>query len=321
MSNMTSSYKAVFIASALITLSLFFIIMNSGSQNQAPTFLWSMTVWYMYKNDYQASVTLQKYMMVIAGLVMILPALGSFQEDKTISNLLGFSYNEMFSAGFFSFCVHFWLLRFFQKCVSVSLRKKKVSASYIDPVDNNITSESGDKVRDSQEIGFDIWEMASEEYDNNRNTGIWAMAFAESEGNEGKAKALYLKTRAEQLANDFDQKTLEEDTSSFESDTQYIEDPPEEVEEGTSSSEAGRVKISAILERYQYIEDPSETENVKQNIEDPSETENVEQTIPVTQDYDALMKSENRKNLGENLYLTVVIFLIVFTFAIVLILG
>ena len=280
MSNMTSSYKAVFIASALITLSLFFIIMNSGSQNQAPTFFWAMTVWYMYKHDYQASVTLQKIMMGFSGLATMAFAIGSFQEDKTISNLLGFSPYEMIIPGLISFFVHFWLLGFFQKRLSLDSdlknyvgqykdgkydgqgtltladgRKyvgqfkdgkfdgqgtytwpsgnkyvgqykdgkydgqgtytwpdgnkyvgqwkdgkkngqgtytwpdgqkyvgqykdgKKVSASYIDPMDDNVTSEGGDKVRDSQQIGFDISEMASEEYDNNRNTGIWAMAFA-----------------------------------------------------------------------------------------------------------------------------------------------
>ena len=267
---MTSSYKAVFIASALITLSLFFIIMNSGSQNQAPTFFWAMTVWYMYKHDYQAAVTLQKIMMGFSGLATMAFALGSFQEDKTISNLLGFSPYEMIIPGLISFCVHFWLLGFFQNTLSVDL-KNTVRASYIDPMDDNVTSEGGDKVRDSQEIGFDIWEMASEEYDNNRNTGIWAMAFAESEGNEDKAKALYLKTRAEQLANDFDQKTFEEDTSSSETDSQ--------------------------------------------DIEDPSETENVEQTIPVTQNYDALMKSENRKNRGHDLWVVVVLLMIFIFFA------
>jgi hypothetical protein len=31
-------------------------------------------------------------------------------------------------------------------------------------------------------------------------TGLWAKAFADSEGNESKAKALYLRYRAEQLA-------------------------------------------------------------------------------------------------------------------------
>ena len=307
--------------------------MNSGSQNQAPTFFWAMTGWYMYKHDYQASVTLQKIMMGFAGLMVMALVGGDFQ-DETISNLLGFGRYEMFIAGIFSFCVHFGLIGFFQNTLSVDL-KNKVRATYIDPMDDNVTSEGGDKVRDSQEIGFDIWEMASEEYDNNRNTGIWAMAFAESEGNEDKAKALYLKTRAEQLANDFDQKTFEEDTSSSETERQDIEDPSEEVEEDTSSSEAGRVKISAILERYQYIEDPSETENVEQNIEDPSETENVEQniedpsetenveeTIPVTQNYDALMKSENRKNRGHDLWVVVVVvFWILVASAIVINLG
>ena len=239
--------------------------------------------------------------MGFSGLATMAFAIGSFQEDKTISNLLGFSPYEMIIPGLISFFVHFWLLGFFQKRLSLDSdlknyvgqykdgkydgqgtltladgRKyvgqfkdgkfdgqgtytwpsgnkyvgqykdgkydgqgtytwpdgnkyvgqwkdgkkngqgtytwpdgqkyvgqykdgKKVSASYIDPMDDNVTSEGGDKVRDSQQIGFDIWEMASEEYDNNRNTGIWAMAFAESEGNEDKAKALYLKTRAEQL--------------------------------------------------------------------------------------------------------------------------
>lgn len=202
---MTSSYKVVFIASALITLSLFFIIMNSGSQNQAPTFFWAMTVWYMYKHDYQASVTLQKIMMGFSGLATMAFAIGSFQEDKTISNLLGFSPYEMIIPGLISFCVHFWLLGFFQKRLSVDS----------DLTDDNVTSESGDKVQGGNEIGLDVWEAVAEEYDNNRNAGIWAMAFAQSKGNEDKAKALYLQTRAEQLTSE----------ASIEQESKLVEEP------------------------------------------------------------------------------------------------
>lgn len=198
---MTSSYKVVFIASILITLGLFLSIMNSGSQNQAPTFFWVMTVWYMYKHDYQALVTLQKVMMGFAGLATVGVVIASFQEDTTISNLnlFGFSPYEMVAPGIISFCVHFWLLGFFHKQLLVDS----------DLTEDNTASQRSDSLQGGNKIGFDIWEAAAEEYDNNRNTGIWAMAFAESGGNEDKAKALYLKTRAEQLTNDSDQETFE----------------------------------------------------------------------------------------------------------------
>ena len=82
-----------------------------------------------------------------------------------------------------------WLFGFFKRQLLVDS----------DFTADNTASGGGDKVKGVNDIGFGIWEAAAEEYDNNRNAGIWAMAFAESEGNEDKAKALYLKTRAEQL--------------------------------------------------------------------------------------------------------------------------
>ena len=186
---MPTSLKPVFIASILIALALFLLIMNSGSQNQAPTFIWVMTVWYMYKHDYQALVTLQTIMMGISGLGTVIIVIASIQQDTTISNLLGLSPSEMIIIGIISSCAHLWLFGFFKRQLLVDS----------DFTADNTASGGGDKVKGVNDIGFGIWEAAAEEYDNNRNAGIWAMAFAESDGNEDKAKALYLKTRAEQL--------------------------------------------------------------------------------------------------------------------------
>ena len=223
---MPTSYKPVFIASILIALALFLLIMNSGSLNQAPTFIWVMTVWYMYKHDYQALVTLQTIMMGVSGLGTVVVVIASIQQDTTISNLLGLSPPEMINIGIISSCTHLWLLGFFKRQLLVDS----------DFTADNTAGGGGDKVKDVNDIGFGIWEAAAEEYDNNRNAGIWAMAFAESEGNEDKAKALYLKTRAEQLVNDCVAETSEEKKSKLVEDVTKPPTSPDGYEQFNSSS-------------------------------------------------------------------------------------
>jgi hypothetical protein len=44
-----------------------------------------------------------------------------------------------------------------------------------------------------------IWEQVGDEFNSNRNKGLWAKCFAESNGDESKAKANYLKIRFNEI--------------------------------------------------------------------------------------------------------------------------
>ena len=115
MEPMAGTYKAIFVIAIFITLGSFLLLVESGSQNAFPTFIWFMTVWYMHKRNYQGLVSLQKFVMGFAGVAIVVFAIIGFPEDETVTQLLGISPVEAIVASTISLGVHFWLLRFFQK--------------------------------------------------------------------------------------------------------------------------------------------------------------------------------------------------------------
>ena len=50
-----------------------------------------------------------------------------------------------------------------------------------------------------RKISDQFWEQSIVEFDTNRNQGLWARCFTENDGNENKAKSMYLRIRAEDL--------------------------------------------------------------------------------------------------------------------------
>lgn len=53
--------------------------------------------------------------------------------------------------------------------------------------------------KNKSQISDRFWEQSIVEFDTNRNQGLWARCFTENDGNENKAKSMYLRIRAEEL--------------------------------------------------------------------------------------------------------------------------
>jgi hypothetical protein len=52
----------------------------------------------------------------------------------------------------------------------------------------------------NQKIDEKYWELAENEFNSERKTGLWAESYSDAKGDENLAKAIYLKKRATQLA-------------------------------------------------------------------------------------------------------------------------
>jgi len=63
----------------------------------------------------------------------------------------------------------------------------------------NLSPETKPAQNKSSQISDRFWEQSIVEFDTNRNQGLWARCFTENDGNENKAKSMYLRIRAEEL--------------------------------------------------------------------------------------------------------------------------
>lgn len=88
---------------------------------------------------------------------------------------------SLFSYTFFGFCLGcLWGI--------VKLKLKSNIRFDIKTKDNHL-----------RKISDQFWEKSIIEFDTNRNQGLWARCFTENDGNENKAKSMYLRIRAEEL--------------------------------------------------------------------------------------------------------------------------
>jgi len=104
-------YMYVFIATIVITISLFLLTVSQNSNNHLGSFFGVIIAWWMYKHKYKELIVVQKVMILIASITCLF-ALTSSDADLRFSDYDSIS---LFFGSVISVGVHFWLLRFFQK--------------------------------------------------------------------------------------------------------------------------------------------------------------------------------------------------------------
>jgi hypothetical protein len=183
---MTGNYKGVFIFTIVMTIFVFFMAALSGSKGQIGTLIWGYTAWLMYKRNNVQLVSLYKgllWLVSFAALLMIF-LFASYGET------LGYSGAGLFFLFLLVFVIDYSLLKFFQREVQNELHPLgafRAKSSEITSL--TLTNEK-------------IWERASIELNGNRREGLWARCFAQSNGDENRARALYLRSRVSEIENE-----------------------------------------------------------------------------------------------------------------------
>lgn len=192
---MTGSYKGVFIFTIVMTIFVFFMSAASGSKGQIGALIWGYTAWLMYKRKNSQLVGLYKFLLWFAGFAAILMIFLFASYGET----LGYSGVGLFFLFLLVFVIDYSLLKFFQKQVQIELIPAIESTTKVlDVITPTLTNEK-------------IWERASMELESNRREGLWARCFSESNGDDNRARALYLRSRVSEIESELNIKPTSKD--------------------------------------------------------------------------------------------------------------
>jgi hypothetical protein len=179
---MSTSYKAVFVLSILmIIIAIIEAAMSGNKIAFVGTLYWVYSAWKMFKRDNESLVKLQIIMLWLEALllffyfgVMIFSDSYAVHSYADITPLFIFIILPII----FSILINYNLLIFFKK------------QNFYDSSAKYNPSANASMIDDKH------WDAASNELASNINQAAWAKSFAMSEGDEAKAKAMYLRNRA-----------------------------------------------------------------------------------------------------------------------------
>jgi hypothetical protein len=162
---------------------MIFVVIIGGAMSGAKSvgfgiWYWGYTAWKMYKRDNDSLVSLQKFMLWFEAIAFSIALAVLLLSDSNARRFVDINPLELVILASISMSITYGLFVFFKKQSSSSL--------IIGSSDLNSTSSIDDK----------YWEAASNELALKRNEAAWAKAFAISDGDEAKAKAMYIKNRA-----------------------------------------------------------------------------------------------------------------------------
>lgn len=174
--SMSISYKAVFTLSILM---IFLVIIGgaiSGSKSVGfGIWYWGYIAWKMYRRDNDSLISLQKIMLWFQSVAFSIALVVLLFSDSDVRRNVDVTPIGLIFFAAFSMSVTFLLYKFFKQKKSASTTSSIAISSLIE-----------DK----------FWEQASRELESNRHEATWARAYSNAEGDESKAKALYLNYRA-----------------------------------------------------------------------------------------------------------------------------
>jgi len=174
---MSASYRAVFILSIFMVFVVFF----AGALTKSKSFgfgvwIWGYTAWLMYKRRNADLVSFYKgllwFDLIATGIALSVLTF----SDSDVGRYVGYTAVEAALLCALVISLTYGLYIFFRN-------------------QTNLLSVSSSVINDSS-IDDKHWEQASHELDGDRHVATWARAIAESNGDESKAKAVYLKIRA-----------------------------------------------------------------------------------------------------------------------------
>ncbi len=178
---MSASYKAVFALSIIMIFVAMLGGAGSGSKGAGggAVVVWGYTVWLMYKRDNKGLVSLYKLFLWWQGIaVAIVVALSVFDASLlSMSGFARFSVTELLILGAVLMSISYGLLTYFRHQLLKPYAGEGAAIVDVEILDK-------------------FWEQASLELQNSKNEAVWAKAFANSEGDDAKARAMYIKLRA-----------------------------------------------------------------------------------------------------------------------------
>lgn len=179
---MSLAYKAVFAFAILMML----LALLGGSKSGIGVLLWGYVAWLMHKRKNQVLITVFKTLLwfeVVVGGVGFLVLFFNVDDGSAI-----FAYAAIIML---IIAISFAMIQFFKKQLGLMGELRATTLS------SNNSSSFHQKLENQEQSVFssdEVWESALKELDSNkRNEGLWAKCFAECNGDEGKARAMYLK--------------------------------------------------------------------------------------------------------------------------------
>lgn len=176
----------------------------NGTKNSIYMYVWIMVGYFAYKGDL---ARINKWMLALIWInVLVMFMVAIFMDDKSMSNIQrGWSSRVSMLVGVCIMLVPKIILYFytnnlmnnFQKSANSSKDNVEMLMTKAKVEVKNMKTTSINAV-DNNENKF--WEMAVYELNNNtRNEAVWARLFSETDGDENKTKARYLKYRVDEL--------------------------------------------------------------------------------------------------------------------------
>lgn len=203
---MSTSYMAIFIFS--IAMCFVVAILGSVTHSKASlgVIVWGYTAWLMYKRNNDALVSVFRLLLwfeAIAGVVGFI----AMTNDSGMSGLIGFTKDIYLLIIAVNLVITYLLFEYFkgQKEFPSFVVNEKIDVNTkVEALENKTTKTSSIQSLSSTKVSDeDYWESASLEFNSDaRKQGLWAKCFSEADGDENKAKALYLRVRAEQLISE-----------------------------------------------------------------------------------------------------------------------
>ena len=230
---MSGIYKVVFALSIFMMFATLIGGSLSGSKSVGfGIWFWGYTAWLMFKRNNKSLAFLQKAILWLQGILFSIGFIILLFSDVYVRKYVDVSPFVFLIIGVISMTVSFVLYKFFDNQLN------RTSAELF-----SVNSSSG-------VIDDKYWEQASLELEGRRNEATWAKSFAFSDGDESKAKALYIKTRANVL------KTSERSASSPAEVVKQRQSPSFLMSEVTlflgSFNGIGKISILAIVALVGY---------------------------------------------------------------------
>jgi hypothetical protein len=174
---MSTGYKAVFVLSIL----MIFVVIIGGAMNGSKSvgfgvWYWGYTAWKMYKRDNDSLVSIQKVMLWFEAIAFSLALGVLLLSDSDVRRYVDITPLGLIILASLSIGATYLLYKFFKTQQFAPATFAAVSSSSIE-----------DR----------FWEKASRELEGDRHEATWARTLASADGDEPKAKARYIKIRAE----------------------------------------------------------------------------------------------------------------------------
>ena len=192
---MSTSYMVVFVISIVMILVSILSAPATGSKssNAYGVLVWSYTAWFMYKRNNKSLVTFYKSLLLFQGIATVICFI-LLSYYKEFERTVGFSALGILIFGSIGMFFSYGLLAYFKSQLS--------QPEMVDVVVGSTPSVPSTAIATStvSDISDECWEGASQELSSNqRNEATWARAFAESDGDDNRTRALYIKIRASQI--------------------------------------------------------------------------------------------------------------------------